>query len=124
MRTSKRHISRHLVTLAAVIALMAVLSAAAVAADLFGLRRMLLPQWGQTLSLSGYAESPESRALAQWRTWLAEQGLGAAAEDGGTDPWFQIDQIYTPEMEEALTEIAEKYGRQRQMCIRDSSGGF
>lgn len=110
MRTSKRHISRHLVTLAAVIALMAVLSAAAVAADLFGLRRMLLPQWGQTLSLSGYAESPESRALAQWRTWLAEQGLGAAAEDGGTDPWFQIDQIYTPEMEEALTEIAEKYG--------------
>lgn len=42
MRTSKRHISRHLVTLAAVIALMAVLSAAAVAADLFGLRRMLL----------------------------------------------------------------------------------
>ncbi len=109
MRTSKRHISRHLVTLAAVIALMAVLSAAAVAADLFGLRRMLLPQWGQTLSLSGYAESPESRALAQWRQWLAEQGA-AAAEDGGTDPWFQIDQIYTPEMEAALTEIAETYG--------------
>lgn len=126
MRTKKRHISRHLVTLAAVIALMAVLSAAAVATDLFGLRRMLLPKTGQedVLSLSGYAQSPESRALAQWRQWLADrEGLSgtAPAENTQTNPGFQIDQIYTPEMEEALREIAEKYGLTLHTTVADAA---
>lgn len=122
MRTNRRKISRHLVTLAAVIALLAVLSAAAVAADLFGLRRMLLPQSGQegVLSLSGYAESPESRALAEWRAWLAERGK-APAETAGTDSGFQIDQIYTPEMEEALTKIAESYGLTLHTAVADAA---
>ena len=73
---------RRLWLLAAAIGLLILLSAGAVAANLLGLSDLLLPQAqpdaspGQAtqenrLSLSGYINTPESRALAEWNDFLS-----------------------------------------------------
>ncbi len=84
------------VTLAASVALLAALSALAVAANFFGLRDVLLPEKGSVnvtdergvvvpgeyeykdfVSLSGWADTPESRALAEWQAfWRAMTRTG------------------------------------------------
>lgn len=111
MKRSTKKPMRRLAILAAVIAAVAVFSTAAVAADLFGLRRMLMPvEDSQVISLSGYQESPESMALAEWRTYLENDLEESDSEIPVEHPRFSLYQVYTPAMEEKLQEIAEKYG--------------
>lgn len=136
MRPSKkRGAPKGLLTLAAVIALLAALSAAAVAADLFGLRDLLLgkekvtmldPETGErvensvdTISLAGYQNSPENQANAEWQSFLETYDDGGALEAIGNGPTgleddpdyqrFSLYSVYTREMVEKLKEITEKY---------------
>lgn len=128
----KKRISKNLVVLAAVIALLAALSAAAVAADWFGLRSLLLgrqqvvmpidPDTGEQdvqtvdmIGLSGYMDTAESRALAEWQEFLNGYDVAGAAQaadkDGiRVDEKYSLYQVYNREMADKLDGIVEKYG--------------
>lgn len=133
MHTKKQHGKRLLAVLAAVVAL-AVLSAAAVAADFFGLRELLLPQKmsvgvldengvlkpGQTqevdcISLSGYMDTPESLAMAQWQAFLEgyDQDESIIRSIGNAPTGFEdkygMYLVYTQEMADKLDEIVKQY---------------
>ena len=123
---------RGLAVLAAVIALLAALSTVAVATDFFGLRSLLLPRQQVTMpmdpetgerevrtvdmiGLSGYLDSPESRALAEWQDFLNSYDLTAAAQEADQihlhpEPCYDLYQVYNQEMADKLDEIVEKYG--------------
>ena len=132
MRPKKR-ISKNLLVLAAVIALLAVLSTVAVASDLLGLRSWLLPkkqeitlpidpetgtqevQTVDMISLSGYMDTPEGRATAEWQAFLNGYDIMAAAQEadrnpGQLDSRYALYQVYNREMADKLDEIVEKYG--------------
>lgn len=109
MKQKTRKSLRKLTVAAAVAAALTVVSVTAVAADLFGLRQLLLPGSAESISLAGYQASPESQALAEWRAYLdsdGEQQDTGALEGSGR---FSIYQVYTPDMEEKLQEIAEEH---------------
>lgn len=130
----KKKISKHMIMLAAVIALLTVLSTVAVATDFFGLRSILLPQKTpvavldddgivipdavrevDAISLSGYADSTESRATAEWRAFLDSYDVAGAAETADQnhvqmDERHSLYQDYNQEMADKLDEIVEKYG--------------
>lgn len=131
MRPKKR-ISKHLLVLAAAIALLAVLSTVAVASDLFGLRSWLLPkkqeitlpidpetgtqevQTADMISLSGYMDTPEGRATAEWQAFLDGYDIMAAAQEADRNPGqldsnYALYQVYNREMADKLDEIVEKY---------------
>ena len=123
-----------LVTLAASVALLAALSALAVAANFFGLRDALLPEKGSVnvtdergvvvpgeyeykdfVSLSGWGDTPESRALAEWRAFLDgyDQDGAIIARIGNEPTGFEERYgnylVYTQEMAGKLEEIIAKY---------------
>lgn len=132
MRPKKR-ISKHLLVLAAVIALLAVLSTVAAATDLFGLRSWLLPekqdvtmpidpetgeqevQTVDMISLSGYMDTPEGQATAEWQDFLNGYDIMAAANESDRNPGqveakYALYQVYNQKMADKLDEIVEKYG--------------
>ncbi len=123
-----------LVTLAASVALLAALSALAVAANFFGLRDALLPEKGSVnvtdergvvvpgeyeykdfVSLSGWGDTPESKALAEWRAFLDgyDQDGAIIARIGNEPTGFEERYgnylVYTQEMADRLEEIIAKY---------------
>lgn len=123
-----------LVTLAASVALLAALSALAVAANFFGLRDALLPEKGSVnvtdergvvvpgeyeykdfVSLSGWGDAPESKALAEWRAFLDgyDQDGAIIARIGNEPTGFEERYgnylVYTQEMADRLEEIIAKY---------------
>lgn len=122
----KRHV-RRLWLLAAAITLLVLLSAGAVAAHLLGVRDLLLPQEQQSdlppeqsvqenkLSLSGYINTPESQALAEWNNFLASydpDGSILKVVGNNTDPAlekYRCYLVYTQDMADKLEEIAAKY---------------
>lgn len=128
----KKKISKNVVMLAAVVALLAVLSTVAVATDLFGLRSLLLgrqqvtmpidPDTGKQdvqtvdmIGLSGYKETAESRALAEWQDFLNGYDVTGAAQAAdknpeGLDEKYSLYQVYNQEMADKLDEIVGKYG--------------
>ena len=139
----KTHHSKRLVTLAAAVALLAVLSTVAVASDLFGLRSWLLPgkqevtmpmdpetgtrevQTVDMISLSGYMDTPEGRATAEWQAFLNGYDIMAAAEEydrspGQVDEAYALYQVYNQEMADKLDEIVEKYGLKLHTMLIDA----
>lgn len=123
-----------LVTLAAAAALLAALSALAVAANFFGLRDALLPEkhgvyvtdedgvvvpgereFKDFVSLSGWGDTPESQALAEWESFLEgyDQDGAIIAEIGNEPTGFEerygFYLVYTREMADRLEEILAKY---------------
>ena len=129
----KKRISNQLLVLAAVIALLAVLSTVAAATDLFGLRSWLLPekqgvtmpidpetgeqevQTVDMISLSGYMDTPEGQATAEWQDFLNGYDIIAAANEsdrnpGQVDAKYALYQVYNQKMADKLDEIVEKYG--------------
>lgn len=128
----KKRFSKNFLMLAAVIALLAALSTVAVATDLFGLQSLLLgrqdvtmpldPDTGEgsvqtvdMIGLSGYLDTPESRALAEWQAFLNGydvEGAAQAADENGTrvDETYSLYQVYNQEMADRLDEIVENYG--------------
>ena len=124
-----------LVTLAASVALLAALSALAVAANFFGLRDVLLPEKGGVyvtdengvvipgerefkdfVSLSGWGDTPESKALAEWEAFQeAYDPDGSIIAEIGNEPTGFEDRygfylVYTQEMADKLEKIIAKYG--------------
>ena len=124
-----------MVTLAAAVGLLAALSALAVAANLFGLRDVLLPEkhsvyvldengtvvpgereFKDFVSLSGWGDTPESKALAEWEAFLEDydQDGSIIAEIGNEPTGFEERYgnylVYTQEMADKLEEIIAKYG--------------
>ena len=122
------------ITLAAAIALLAALSALAVAANFFGLRDVLLPEKGGVyvtdengvvlpgekeykdfVSLSGWGDTPESRALAEWQMFRESYDTdGAIISAIGNEPTDFEDRyglylVYTQEMADKMEEIIAKY---------------
>lgn len=134
-RMNRRTGWKRLVMLAAAVALAAALSGLAVAANFFGLRDVLLPEKGSVyatdengtvipgeyeykdfVSLSGWGDTPESQALAEWQAFLDSYDQdGAIIHEIGNDPTGFEDQygnylVYTQEMADRLEEIIGKYG--------------
>lgn len=126
---------RRLWLLAATVAVLAALSVGAVAANLLGMRDLLLPQTqstpltgesgtpapGQTeqealLSLSGYLTSPESQALAEWNDFLSSYDPdGSIAKVVGNYidkslSKYSCYSVYTQDMADELEDIAAHYG--------------
>ena len=74
---------------------------------------------GDMISLSGYQESPEAKALAEWQAFRASYdtdgkilsaiGNGVFVAEGRED-WAQYGGVYSYEMGEKLDEITDKYG--------------
>ncbi len=131
----RKNPARRVLALAAAVCLLAVLSIAAAATGLFGLRDVLLPEKGSVyvtdendvvvpgeyeyrdfVSLSGWQDTPESRALAEWRSFLEDYDRDGAiiGEIGNSPTGFEEDYglylVYTQEMADKLEEIAAKYG--------------
>ena len=123
-----------IVTLAAAAALLAALSALAVAANFFGLRDVLLPEkhsvdvvdengvvvpgekeYKDFVSLSGWGDTPESRALAEWEAFLESYDRDGSiiAEIGNEPTGFEEKYghylVYTQEMADKLEEITARY---------------
>lgn len=122
------------VTLAAAAALLAALSALAVAANFFGLRDVLLPEkhsvdvldgdgvvvpgereFKDFVSLSGWGDTPESKALAEWEAFLENYDRDGAIiakignEPTGFEERYGHYLVYTQEMADKLEEIIAKY---------------
>ena len=143
MKKPYRSITKKVVGIAAVVALLASLCLTAYAVNLFGLRDLLLPQQQEVklpiapedigpdglpsdqkqetymadmISLAGYGDTPESRALAEWQAFLNTYDRDEAiiGSIGNSPTGFEKDyglyMVYTQEMADKLDEIVAKYG--------------
>ncbi len=134
--SAKRRPHRPIIAIAAAAALLAALSATAVAVNFLGVRDLLLPEKQQVgiidpdtgtldpdktqavdaISLSGYAASPESKALAEWEEFLNGYDPDKAILhqvgnylDPALSKYLNY-LVYTQDMADKLEEIAAKYG--------------
>lgn len=126
MKYTRRRPAKGLLLLAAVVAVLAALTTAAVATDFFHLRDLLLPQRQESalpsapdsadiIGLSGYLGTPESLALTEWQDFLAGYDVSAAANAADQNPQplddrYSLYQAYNREMADKLDEITAKYG--------------
>lgn len=135
MRKNRRRAPKTAVLMAAVIVLVAGFCISAYAANMFGLRDLLLmgqqaaitppsddtepqqnePDPADAISLAGYADTNESRATSEWQEFLSSYdadgsilaGVGNSIFGAGTS--YMYYQVYTQEMADKLDEIAAKY---------------
>jgi uncharacterized protein YecT (DUF1311 family) len=123
------------VAAACLVAGLLVFSTGVLAADWFGLRSLVLQkpdvdidisdavtagQYSAALSkdhdiisLSGYTDSAEAQALAEWNEFLATYDPdGTILKENDKNPEYMNSMyfVYSEEMQDKLTEIAEKYG--------------
>ncbi|MBE6963560.1 MAG: hypothetical protein E7443_03025 [Ruminococcaceae bacterium] len=131
-----KNMTKKLVCIAAAIAVLTGACLSAYAANLFGLRDLLLPQQQEVpfpaepddsgskketyqadmISLAGYGDTPESRALAEWQAFLNtyDQDGAIIGRIGNAPTGFEEDYglylVYTQEMADKLDEITAKYG--------------
>lgn len=142
MRPKKRYLKK-VMTAAAVICLLAALSTAALARDFLGLRSWLMParqevqmpvdpETGERevrevdmISLAGYDDTPESRAVAEWQEFLSGYDSDGAILDAignsptGLEERYGLYLVYTREMADKLDEIVEKYSLKLHTRIID-----
>lgn len=109
------------VTIFVVVCLMAVLSGLAVAANLFGVGDLMLPEDAQPenmalISLQGVTGSPEFEAAAAWRAFTDAYDPDHAllSQLGNDMPDLALRYVacgaYTQEMADRLDEITREYG--------------
>ncbi|MBU5625758.1 hypothetical protein KQI82_02265 [Oscillibacter sp. MSJ-2] len=140
MKEQKRR-RRHVTVVAAVLCLIVALTCTAVATDFFGLRQWLMPEKaavqmpdGQgglqdvrvdSITLSGYADTPESRATAEWQAFLGSYDPdGSILREIGNGPTgleerYRFYQVYTREMADTLDGITERCGLVLHTGIQD-----
>lgn len=148
MKTKRRPI-RGMMLLAAAAALLAALSITAAAFHFLGLWDALLPEKQpvtkldptgaaipgetelvDTISLAGFADTPSSRASAEWADFLNSYDVEAAAHaadeearrTGSFDPVlakYSAYQVYNQEMANKFQEILDKYGLQLMGEVHD-----
>ncbi len=115
--------TRKTVLLAATLCLLIAFTTVALATNLFGLRDMLVPSRDPEIKnemvLSGYANSPEYMAAAEWKAFsdsydpdgsILAQIDPEGPEDINLDEKYTHYNVYTPEMGSKLDQIAAKYG--------------
>ncbi len=105
--------------IAACICLLLLILAGAMAGNWHGIRELLLPERNSKItliSLSGYQESPEAKALAEWKAFLENYDtdhkiLDAIGNDifmaEGRADWF-LYYVYSYEMGEKLDPTSER----------------
>lgn len=117
---------RRALCLAAVIALLLALGITAYAAGWFGLRDAVIGRfvvnngidkdyYAQFLSLQGYSDSPEFKALCEWQSFLESydsdgsilSSIGNSSTD--FDEKYRYYSCYTQEMADEIDRICEKY---------------
>lgn len=142
--TRKHFAGKRIFMLAAVIAVAAALSGLAVAVNFLGLRDTLLPEqysvyqtdendivipgeyeYTDFISLSGYNNTPESLALAEWQSFLEgyDQDGSIIAAVGNNPTGFEekygMYLVYSQEMADKLDEITAKYGLKLHSWMAD-----
>jgi len=111
--TYKRTRKVSTILIAAILAV-TLLTGAAFAANLSGLGELILPD-GQMISLQGYADSDEYKALAEWLAFQESYDQDGSILDEignsetGLDVSYLIYGAYTQDMADKIDEIAEKY---------------
>ena len=135
---------KRVLMLAAAVCLLAALSIAAAATGFLGLRDILLPEkssvnvtdengavvpgeyeYRDFFSLSGWQDTPESQALAEWQSFLESYDQdGAIIGEIGNNPTGFEDRyglylVYTQEMADKLEEIVAKYGLRLHTRLED-----
>lgn len=130
----QRKFTKGTIMLVAVLCLLTVFATAVFAANLFGLRDALIntndPEIKSMMSLSGYIDSKEYMAAAEWNTFaesydpdgsilaqIDQEGPDAVILDAKYDPY----PVYTQEMADKLDEIAAKYGLTLHSGFKDMS---
>ncbi len=119
----QRKFTRRTVLLVAALCLLLAFTTAAVATNLFGLRDMLVPSSNPEIKsemvLSGFTDSSEYRAAAEWKAFedsydpdgaLLAQADPAGPDDIVLDERYMHYNVYTQEMGAKLDQIAAKYG--------------
>ena len=142
----KQHFpARTFVALAALIALMAAMTATAVALNLFGLRDLAFPEKttihvphvdGETgdisyeerhvdmISLQGYADTPEHRACMEWDRfywdYVSDKHFSNDIYDEGGK--YSLYSVYDDAMAARMDEIVEKYGLKLHQSMEEVPG--
>ena len=116
-------LTKRTVLLAAALCLFIAFTTVALATNLFGLRDMLVPsndpEIKNEMVLSGYTNSPEYMAAAEWKVFLDSYDtdgsiLAQVDPEGPAD--IHLDEkythynVYTKDMADKLDQIAAKYG--------------
>lgn len=137
MKKPNRNITKKIVCVAAVIAVLTSMCLTAYAVNLFGLRDLLLPQKQEVqlpqepvnvtegeissdrvqdsyavdmISLAGFADTPESRATAEWQAFLSSYDPGPLDNSiFGAGTSYVYYQVYDQVMADKLDEIIAKY---------------
>ena len=132
VKKSYKNITKKGIGIAVAAALIASFCLTAYAANLFGLRDLLLPQSYKEsqivepekeqpgmsvdmISLVGFSNTPEAKAAAEWRAFLNTYDIDAALENIGNnvfapDTSYIHYRVYNQEMADKLDEIIAKYG--------------
>lgn len=142
----KQHMpARTFVALAAVVALMAAMTATAVAFDLFGLRDLAFPEKttiqvphvdGETgdisyedrvvdmISLQGYADTPENQACMEWDRFYCDYTADRTFSNDIYDEGGKYSEypVYDDAMAAKMDEIVAKYGLKLHQNMADVPG--
>ena len=134
------HSKKKIAVLAAAICLLAGISTIAVANGWFGLRelefqepvKVIQPDGAVTeemastglISLQGYHDTPEYRAMEEWQTFLDNYDDGGLLERLGNDPSgfeeeYGLYLVYSQEMADTFDQILEKYGLKQHTDMID-----
>lgn len=136
---------RTFVALAAVVALMAAMTATAVAFNLFGLRDLAFPERStlhvphvdestgsvsyedrvvDMISLQGYADTPENQACMEWDRfywdYTADHSFSNDIYDEGGK--YSLYSVYDDTMAARMDEIVAKYGLKLHQSMEDIPG--
>ena len=132
VKKSYKNITKKGVGIAVAAAILVSFCLTAYAANLFGLRDLLLPQSYEApqivepekeqpsqpvdmISLVGFSNTPEAKAAAEWQAFLNTYDIDAASENIGNnvfapDTSYIHYRVYNQEMADKLDEIIAKYG--------------
>lgn len=142
----KQHFpARTFVALTAIVALMAAMTATAVAFNLFGLRDLAFPEKTairvphvdeetgdvsfesrdvDMISLQGYTETPENQACAEWDRfywdYTADRTFGNDIYDEGGK--YSLYSVYDDTMAARMDEIVDRYGLKLHQSMEDVPG--
>jgi len=139
-RGAQRRLRGKIAVLAAVVCLLAGISTVAAANGWFGLRELefqesvevskpdgeVTEEMASTglISLQGYSDTPEYRAMEEWQAFLDSYDDGGLLEQLGNDPSgfeeeYGLYLVYSQEMADAFDGILEKYGLRKHTDMID-----
>lgn len=127
----QKKFSKRTIMLVAVLGLITVFTTAVFAANLFGLRDTLInsndPEIKSEMSLSGFTDSKEYMAAAEWNAFAESYDpdgsiLAQVIQEGSEaelDEKYDHYPVYTQEMADKIDEIAAKYGLTLHGSLKD-----